>query len=77
MLRIGDLADKSILVTGASSGIGAALGRAFAQQGAHVVLHCHQNEAGAEAVRREIEQAGGKAASGEHGVHVNGGQAMP
>src|SRR5271155_3017532 len=62
MLRIGDLTNKSILITGASSGIGAALGRAFAEQGAHVALHCNKNETGAEAVRREVEQAGGKAA---------------
>ncbi len=62
MLRIGDLTSKSILITGASSGIGAALGRSFAAQGAHVVLHCHHNETGAEAVRRDVQQAGGIAA---------------
>jgi 3-oxoacyl-[acyl-carrier protein] reductase len=34
MLRIDDLAGKAILITGASSGIGAAISRAFAEQGA-------------------------------------------
>jgi 3-oxoacyl-[acyl-carrier protein] reductase len=62
MLRIGDLADKSILITGASSGIGAALSYAFARQGARVGLHCNRNESAAESIRRDIEQQGGKAA---------------
>ena len=61
MLRIGDLTDKSILVTGASSGIGAAISRAFSEQGARVAIHCNGNTAGAEQVHSRIQDAGGVA----------------
>jgi 3-oxoacyl-[acyl-carrier protein] reductase len=59
MLRIDDLADKSILITGASSGIGAAISRAFAEQGAKVAVHCRGNTQGAAQVRDAIESRGG------------------
>jgi 3-oxoacyl-[acyl-carrier protein] reductase len=59
MVQIGDLQDKAILVTGASSGIGAAVSRAFARQGARVAMHWHKNEAAATAVAQEIRTAGG------------------
>ena len=61
MVRIDDLRGKSVLVTGASSGIGAAVCRAFGEQGARVGLHWHSNEAAAQSVARDIE-AGGAAA---------------
>jgi 3-oxoacyl-[acyl-carrier protein] reductase len=61
MLRIDDLRNKFVLVTGASSGIGAAVSRAFAEQGAHVAVHWNSNTAAAEAVVREIRDAGGTA----------------
>jgi 3-oxoacyl-[acyl-carrier protein] reductase len=61
MYRIGDLQDKRILVTGASSGIGAALGEAFAQQGARVALHGHRHAEDLAAAVRRIQQAGGHA----------------
>jgi NAD(P)-dependent dehydrogenase (short-subunit alcohol dehydrogenase family) len=38
MLRIDDLQNKSVLVTGASGGIGAVVAHAFALQGARAVL---------------------------------------
>src|SRR5580692_6777417 len=59
MLQIGDLQNKAVLVTGASSGIGAALSRAFAGQGARVAMHWHKNEAAAKAVAQQIRAAGG------------------
>ena len=59
MLRIDDLTDKSVVVTGASTGIGAAVSRAFAQQGARVAVHWHSNAAAAEGVVRDIREAGG------------------
>jgi 3-oxoacyl-[acyl-carrier protein] reductase len=61
MYRIGDLQDKRILVTGASSGIGAALGDAFAQQGARVALHGNRHANGLVAAVRRIKEAGGHA----------------
>lgn len=61
MLRIGDLSGKSILITGASSGIGSVLSRAFARQGARIGVHWSTNGAAAERVVREIRDAGGVA----------------
>ncbi len=61
MIHIGDLQNKSVLVTGASSGIGAAVSRAFAQQRARVAVHWNSNAAAAERVVREIRDAGGVA----------------
>jgi 3-oxoacyl-[acyl-carrier protein] reductase len=52
-LQIGDLKDTRILVTGGSTGIGAAVVRAFAAQGAHVVAHFNESEAAAQALRAE------------------------
>ena len=58
MLRIDDLRNKSVLVTGASTGIGAALSRAFALQGARVGVHFNSNAAGADAVVQDIRSCG-------------------
>jgi 3-oxoacyl-[acyl-carrier protein] reductase len=58
-LRIPDLAGKAVLITGASTGIGAALARAFAAQGAKVGLHYNASKAAAEALAGEIKDAGG------------------
>ena len=63
MLRIDDLRNKLVLVTGASGGIGAAVARALAQQGAHVAMHWHANAAAADAVVEEMRSAGGTAVS--------------
>ncbi len=56
-----DLAGKVILVTGASTGIGAAAARAFGAQGAQVVIHYNSSATEAEAVATDIRQRGGKA----------------
>jgi 3-oxoacyl-[acyl-carrier protein] reductase len=60
-LRIPDLADKAFLVTGASTGIGAAVAIALGEQGASVGVHYNASKAEAEKVARAIQAAGGKA----------------
>jgi len=54
-----DLQGKRVLVTGASTGIGAAVAKGFAQAGARVVVHYHASEAEAGVVVEEIGKAGG------------------
>jgi 3-oxoacyl-[acyl-carrier protein] reductase len=51
-----DLQGKTVLVTGASSGIGKAIAIAFAQRRAHVLVHYGKNKAGAQETLVEIEK---------------------
>ncbi|MDX6752376.1 SDR family oxidoreductase [Geminicoccaceae bacterium 1502E] len=60
-LRIPDLAGKVFLVTGASTGIGAAAARALGAQGACVAVHYKSSREAAEAVAADIAAAGGEA----------------
>jgi 3-oxoacyl-[acyl-carrier protein] reductase len=48
------LAGKGVLVTGASGGIGVACARAFAAEGARVLVHYHRGRGRAEGVAREL-----------------------
>jgi 3-oxoacyl-[acyl-carrier protein] reductase len=59
-VRIPDLEGKAVLITGASTGIGAALARAFAAQGALVGLHYNASAEAAEALAAEIAAGQGR-----------------
>ncbi|HEY4838507.1 MAG TPA: glucose 1-dehydrogenase [Candidatus Acidoferrales bacterium] len=56
-----DLSGKTALITGASSGIGAATAIIFSKLGAKIAIAYHQNQKGIDEVRRSIAASGGKA----------------
>ena len=58
---------KAVLVTGASTGIGAAVAHAFGAAGASVGVHYNRSQAEARQVAADIEQAGGQA----HLIHAD------
>ncbi len=59
-LVIPDLAGKAVLITGGSTGIGAAVARGFAGQGAKVAIGYHASEGPALALAKELEAEGGE-----------------
>jgi 3-oxoacyl-[acyl-carrier protein] reductase len=56
-----DFTGQAALVTGSSSGIGAATAELLARLGARIAVGYHSNRSGAEAVRDRITRAGGSA----------------
>ena len=66
-----ELESKNIIITGASSGIGAAAARLFAQEGANVVLAARRDN--------ELARLAGEinAGNGGRAVHLNGDVSDP
>ena len=59
-MKIEDLAGKRVLITGASTGIGAAAAVAFAAQGCAVAIHYRGHESAARTVAAQAEAHGAK-----------------
>ena len=55
------LAQRNVLVTGATGPLGRAIALRLAQDGFRVTVHCRTREAQAQDLCREIEAAGGQA----------------
>src|SRR5438552_11260188 len=58
---ISDLKGKVVLITGSSTGIGAAAARAFARLGSRVIVHYNASREAAEGVAAEIQALGAEA----------------
>ena len=58
---IADLKDKVVVITGSSTGIGAAAAAAFGANGARVTVHYNQSKSAADNVANSIERNGGQA----------------
>ena len=56
-----DFSDKTVLVTGSSSGIGVGIATRFAQAGADVIIHYNRRAEEAHSVARLVETVGGQA----------------
>ena len=67
-----DIAGKVVLITGASTGIGAAAAHTFAKAGAKVIVHYNASKDQAAKVVADIKAAGGQAAAVGGDVMVEG-----
>jgi len=68
------LRGKNVLVTGAGKGLGAALGLAFAAEGANVAFHYNSSAEGAEKAAAEAQEMGVRATA--VGADLNDGNAV-
>ena len=66
-----DLKGKTVVVTGSSKGLGAAMARRFGAEGMNVVANYRSDEEGARETVRAIEEAGGAAAAVQADVSKN------
>jgi len=60
-VKIDDLVGKAVLITGSSTGIGAAVARGFGSHGMRVAVHGNSNMESAEQVAADVRAAGGEA----------------
>lgn len=63
-----DLKNKNVLVTGAMRGIGKAVAKALALQGAHIFFNYRSDEVSANNFKKELENLGGKASTAKFDV---------
>jgi len=59
MIQTEEFRDQTVLITGASAGIGAAAAQAFGSRGAHVIVHYNSRREAAGQVVKAIQTAGG------------------
>ena len=59
MIQTEEFRNQTVLITGASAGIGAAAAQAFGSRGAHVIVHYNSRREAAEQVVKAIQAAGG------------------
>jgi len=72
MAMFDELSGKVVLITGASTGIGAAAARAFGRLGAQVVVHYNKSRRAAEDVAADIGASGGSATLIQGDVSASG-----
>ncbi len=70
-----EIRGRRILITGASSGIGAAVAEHFGAHGARICVHYNANRTGAEAVAAAITSAGGEAIAVQRNLTERGAPA--